>query len=88
MSNEYEPTMYFEVKKSAKMRSVERKYGKKLEDLLFEMYVDKEMTQDEIAKEIGISQPTLAVWMAKLRVPTTAHINARKLLEKYRKKRG
>lgn len=47
------------------MKQVESTHGKRVEELLRELYVDKNMTMEEIATYLNISYPTITHWIQK-----------------------
>jgi transcriptional regulator with PAS, ATPase and Fis domain len=51
------------------MRRVEQEYGKPLEQVIRELYVDHDRLQADVARELGVSGPTLSIWMLKLGIP-------------------
>jgi transposase len=57
-------------KKTNYMKLVEKAFGKPVEELLRELYLDKGMTLAEIANEIFVSEITVLLWMRKFDVPT------------------
>lgn len=56
-------------RKSKTMREVETRLGKPVEEIIRELYIDRDMLQADVAAELGISGPTLSIWMLKLGIP-------------------
>lgn len=59
--------------KTPKMIEIEREFGKDLEDILRELYVDKHLKKDDLANYLGITEVTLGEWLEK------ANIKSRRL---------
>ena len=76
----------FRITKTRKMIELEEKYGKPIDEIIYEMYVENDMSQEKIAGTFGISQGSLSSWMMRLGIPSTA--NAKSIIEKFRQKRG
>lgn len=51
------------IHKTASMKQIESTYGKEIEEILRELYVDKDMTMEEIAEYLHISYPTITHWI-------------------------
>lgn len=49
---------------------VEMRHGQPVEALLRRLYVAEGMTQEEVAKALGIGQRTVIRWMAAYQIPT------------------
>lgn len=50
------------------MRVVESRMGRPLEDLFRDLYVDRGLTQAEVAAELGVEASTVSRWMTALGV--------------------
>lgn len=48
------------------MRVLERRIGRPLQEVFEEMYLDRGMTQQQIADELGIDVGSVSRWMARL----------------------
>lgn len=44
---------------------VERAYNKPIDEILRELYVEKNMTQKELAKELTVAQKTIQNWLCE-----------------------
>lgn len=53
------------MRKTKKMKVVELKFGKTIEELLHEMYVEKYLTTREIAETLGVSTGAAYTWLLK-----------------------
>lgn len=52
--------------KTRPMTQVERRIGRPLEDAIRELYIDRGMTQAQVAHEIGVEASTISRWMKDL----------------------
>lgn len=48
---------------TALQRRIEREYGKPIDEILREMYVDKEMTMKDIASALDVNLRTVQRWV-------------------------
>lgn len=49
---------------------VERRHGAPVEVLLRRLYVERGMTQGQVAEALGVSVRSVVRWMAKYRIPS------------------
>lgn len=56
--------------KSRREQLVERQHGAPVEVLLRRLYVNEGLTQEEVAKTLGIGRDTAIRWMAEYGIPT------------------
>lgn len=49
---------------------IEKQYNKEIEEILREMYVDKNMTIDQIADELIVSSKTVWTWLKEVGIRT------------------
>jgi transcriptional regulator with XRE-family HTH domain len=58
--------------------AVEHEYGKPMGAILTELLLSKRMTQAQAARRLGVSQPTVSEWWAKVQAEPTkrAALNA------------
>lgn len=58
------------MEKTNSMKRIERQYGKKIEEILRELYVEQEMTIEKIAEELIVSPATAYDWLKKANIRT------------------
>lgn len=59
-----------ELKESKRVEKIEKKWGRKIEELLYEWHWKEELTHKEIGKKLGIPRSSVTRWFKKLGVPT------------------
>lgn len=57
--------------KSYAQMLVAERTGREVADLLRELYVDKRHTQEEIARALGVTRPTVAMWLREFGINRT-----------------
>ncbi len=56
--------------RTAEQQRVEHEHGASIEVLLRRLYVDENLTQDQVAERLGVSTRSVIRWMADLSIPT------------------
>jgi len=57
-------------RKTAKMQSIERRFGEPIETVLRQYYINKGYTLSDLAELLDVSESTVWLWMLKLGIPT------------------
>lgn len=55
--------------KTRDMQLIEIERGRPIEDLLRELYVERELTVEEVGAELGISMGAVSRWLALMGIP-------------------
>lgn len=56
--------------KSRAEQRIEAVHGRPIEELLRTLYVDEQLTQEQVADRLGVGRQAVVRWMVKYRVPT------------------
>lgn len=51
-------------------RLIEAVHGRTLDSVLRDLYEDQQLSQEQVAAELGVSRWTVMRWMADYRIPT------------------
>jgi transposase-like protein len=54
------------IRKTRTMIATERRFGKTIEQLLDELYYDRDQPYSKVADQLGVSEATLYLWKRKL----------------------
>jgi DNA-binding transcriptional regulator LsrR (DeoR family) len=54
--------------RSKRIRKIEKRFGKRMEEVLSQLYWEESLTQAEVAKRLGVPAGTLAGWMIRFGV--------------------
>lgn len=54
------------IRKTRAMIATERRFGKPIEQLLDELYYDRDQPYSKVAEQLGISDATLYLWKRRL----------------------
>ncbi len=60
------------MRKTKKMKAVELEFGRPVEEILREMYVDKYMTVREISEALGVSNGAVYHWLLRFNLSIMA----------------
>jgi transposase-like protein len=60
------------------MAEVETKFGQPIEEVIENLFAQCK-SQSEVARELGISQPTLSVWLLKLGYKQVSTVSIKKV---------
>ncbi len=66
MSDNAQPLRF----KSRAQQTVEAKFSESVETLLRRLYVEQELTQEQVARALGVGRQTVIDWMADHDIPT------------------
>ena len=56
--------------KSRREQQLEREHGMSVDALLRRLYVDEGLSQQQIARRLGVSRGAVVAWMARWGIPT------------------
>lgn len=57
-------------KKTTLMKYIELKESSSIEELLYKLYIEEELSIKEIAKQLGVSKNTIMVWLHQIEIST------------------
>lgn len=52
------------VRRPRVQKAIEREYGRPLREVVEHLLYDRRLTQDQVARRLGVSQPSISAWLA------------------------